>query len=730
MTPATRTRRVALAGNPNTGKTTIFNQLTGHRGRVGNYAGVTVERKTAPIRSMTHPAELIDLPGMYSISARSPDEMVAVDVLLGNRREDPEPPDVLLIVADASNLERNLFLATQLMEAGIPFALLLNMTDVAAANGIGLDADKLSGRIGAPVFPVVGNRGEGIEPVRRWLDREALPSSAPAPPVEFPAAFDEALALLVEKAAALDLPSPDRSPFLLRRALLETGGMAERRLVRDGGGPMEEALGEARAHLAGAGINPVTLEAKARYTSIRSLLADVLTRPRERRETTSDRIDRYLLHPVLGLAVFLAVMLVVFQMIYSWSAPAMDGIETAFGLLGQWVEGVMPEGPLTSFLTGGVIAGVGGVLVFLPQILALFLFISILEDCGYMARAAFLADRLFSRLGMSGRSFIPLLSSFACAIPGIMATRTIGDPRSRLATMMLAPLMSCSARLPVYTLMIAAFVPPATVGGVLNLQGIVLLLMYLVGPAVAVVMALIFRKTLFKGPKPTFLMELPPYRLPLPRVVGGRLVDRAGAFVKKAGTVILAVSLLVWAATYYPRPDDVAAQVGAAYAESIEAAPNEQEAAALEAERDQAIASAYVRQSFLGRAGHFIEPAVAPLGWDWRIGMAVVASFPAREVVVATLGVIFESDGDEGSADLQGKLQSAQWEDGRPLFTLPVAFSIMVFFALCAQCAATLAVIGRETNSWRWPVFSFAYMTALAWIGAFITYQLLRLFLG
>lgn len=728
MTPAARTRRVALAGNPNTGKTTIFNQLTGHRGRVGNYAGVTVERKTAPIRGLSHPAELIDLPGMYSIAARSPDEMVAVDVLLGNRPEDPIPPDVLLIVADASNLERNLFLATQLIETGIAFALLLNMSDVAETNGIVLDHEELARRLGAPVFPVVGNRGLGLDAVRRWLDQESLPPPPGQSPAEFPTAFTDALSLLEEAAAGMPLPEPDRSPFLLRRALLESGGMAEKRLLRDGGPAMAGALGQARKRLTDAGLRPISLEAKVRYTSIRRLLDGVLASPGERRQTASDRIDRFLLHPVWGLVVFLAVMLVVFQMIYSWSAPLMDGIEEAFSTLGSWVAATMPEGPLASFLTGGVIAGVGGVLVFLPQILVLFLFISILEDCGYMARAAFLADRLFSRLGLSGRSFIPLLSSFACAIPGVMATRTIADPRDRMATMLLAPLMSCSARLPVYTLMIAAFVPSATIAGVFNLQGLVLLAMYLVGPAVAVVMALVFRTTVFKGPRPTFLMELPPYRMPGWRVVGGRLVDRGGAFVKKAGTVILAVSLLVWAATYYPRPADLASEVEAAFAAQVAA----EDGAGLEEDLERAIESAYLRQSILGRAGHLIEPAVVPLGWDWRIGMAVIASFPAREVVVATLGVIFEaeSEDDEGAADLQSKLQGARWEDGRPLFTLPVAFSLMIFFALCAQCAATLVIIGRETNSWRWPVFAFVYMTALAWVGAFLTYQLLSVILG
>jgi ferrous iron transport protein B len=728
---AERTRRIALIGNPNTGKTTIFNRLTGFRARVGNYAGVTVERKAAPIKGLDAATELIDLPGAYSIAARSPDEMVTVDVLLGNRQEDPEPPDVVLIVADASNLERNMFLASQVMETGLPFALLLNMMDIAETNGVTVDAAELERRLGAPVFTVVGTKGSGLDALRTWLERGEFAALRNGGFVEFPPVFEEAVNELAAGVAAHGLPERESSRFLLRRALLETGGMAERRLVRHGGEEVAALVKSAREKVEAAGARMVSLEAKARYTAIRRLLDGVRVAG-EKRETTSDRIDRFLLQPVWGTLAFVVVMLLIFQAIYSWSAPLMDLIDGGFGALGEMLEASLPPGPLASFLVGGVIAGVGGVLVFLPQILMLFLFIAILEDCGYLARAAFLADRLFSRIGLSGRSFIPLLGSFACAIPSVMATRTISDRRERFVTIMVAPLMSCSARLPVYTLMIAAFIPSTTVAGFLNLQGLVLFAMYLVGPIVAVGVTLLLRMTVLKGPKPVFLMELPPYRLPDWRVVFHRLMERAGLFVKKAGTVILAVSLLIWAASYYPRPAELESQVAAPFEAQIAATESAEEVAELEAARDQAVATAYLRQSVLGRMGRMIEPVVMPLGWDWRIGMAVIASFPAREVVVATLGVIFEvgSDADESSSDLQGKLQTATWEDGRILFTIPVAVSIMVFFALCAQCAATLAVIKRETNSWGWPVLAFAYMTTLAWLGAFVTYHGLGALLG
>lgn len=725
-----RTRRIALVGNPNCGKTTIFNQLTGFRERTGNYAGVTVERRAAPLRGAALAVEVVDLPGMYSIAARSPDEMVSVDVLLGNRRDSPEPPDALLLVADASNLERNLFLATQAMEAGLPWALLLNMSDVAASRGAAVDPGALAERLGAPVFPVVGTTGQGLDAVRAWVAGEDF-APPPAPPVRFPPEFEAAAAKASDALAAMGLPPADRSPFLVRRALLETAGMAEKRIVQHGGAQAAAALEAARSEVQGAGLLLLSLEARTRYAAIRALLEGLRSAPGPRRATATDRIDRVLLHPVWGALVFVAVMLVVFQAIFAWSAPFMDVIEGLFGALGDGVEAALPEGPVAAFLSGGVIAGVGAVVVFLPQIVVLFLFIALLEDSGYMARAAFLADRLFSRFGLSGRGFIPLLGSFACAIPGIMATRTIPDHRDRLATILVAPFMSCSARLPVYALMIAAFIPAERVAGLLNLQGLVLLGMYLLGPVVALATAVALRRTVLRGPAPSFLMELPPYRVPLARVVGAQLAGRAGAFLKTAGTIIFAVSIVIWAAAYYPRPASIAEGIESAFAERIDAAADEDERDGLAIQRDNAIASAYLGQSYLGRAGKLIEPVVAPLGWDWRIGMAVVASFPAREVVVAALGVIFEAgEVDEESPDLRSKLQSATRPDGSPLFTIPVAVSIMVFFALCSQCAATLAVIRRETNSWRWPLFSFLYMTILAWIGAFLAQRILALLLG
>jgi ferrous iron transport protein B len=425
-------------------------------------------------------------------------------------------------------------------------------------------------------------------------------------------------------------------------------------------------------------------------------------------------------------------MAMMFSSIFVLAVPVMNLIDTGVGALGGLVESLLPEGALRSLVVDGVIGGVGAVVIFLPQILILFFFIALLEDCGYMARAAFLMDRLMAGVGLSGKSFIPLLSSFACAVPGIMATRVIENRRDRLATILIAPLMSCSARLPVYVILIGAFVPANHyLGGIFGLQGLVLFAMYCVGTVVAVGVAWLLKKTLLRGETPPFVLELPSYKLPSVRTVAFRMAERGGAFLARAGTVIFAVTIVVWALAYYPRSNDRVAADIAAQRAAIQNDPAALTEFNAQENMDHLEASLHQRYSFLGRAGQWIEPAVRPLGWDWRIGCAAIASFPAREVVMGVLGVIYNLGSNvdvSAEADqhrLQAKLRAARWDDtGEPVYNLPVALSIMVFFALCAQCAATLAVIRRETNSWRWPVFTFVYMTALAYVGAFLTYQI------
>jgi ferrous iron transport protein B len=519
--------------------------------------------------------------------------------------------------------------------------------------------------------------------------------------------------------------------YLVRRAIIDAEGAAETELAELHGERSAARIGRARKRVQDeTGHLPAALEARMRYAFIGRV-----TRPHIVKKAVgpswTDRLDGIVTHRLLGTLVFAGLMTFMFVSIFTWAGPVMDLIDAGFGALGDGVTSLfagtaLEGGMLESFLVDGVIGGVGGVLVFLPQIVILFLFIAMLEDCGYLARAAFLMDRLLRFCGLSGHSFIPLLSSFACAIPGVMAARSISDRRDRIATILIAPLMSCSARLPVYAILIAAFVPATLVLGFLPLQGLVFAAMYFLGIAVAVVVALVLKRTLLRGPASTFVMELPPYRIPALKTVGLRVLDRALAFVRRAGTIIVAMAIVVWALAYFPRSDAVQERYDVRR-EALEASDLSGEA--LEegrAEIDRREAGALLRASALGRMGRAIEPVVEPLAWDWKIGMAAIASFPAREVVVSTLSVIYDL-GEEGAEEEDGlvaSFRSARRADGTPVYGLAVALSIMVFFALCCQCGATVATIRRETNSWGWAGFAFGYMTVLAYVGALMTCQL------
>ncbi len=756
--------RVALIGNPNTGKSTLFSALAGVRQRTGNYPGVTVEKKEGRVVIGDRPFVLIDLPGTYSLAPRSPDEMVAVDVLLG-RRDDEPPLDMVVCIVDASNLERNLYVVSQVLELGLPVVLAVNMVDIAADRGVTLDLARLERQLGVPIVPVQAHRKVGIDKLAAAIaaipagsQRSRSPQSATdtasrpdavgagvARVSPFPEAFQREVAALEQLERRAGVPVLPR--YLLERLLLDTTGYLENAGLP---GVTAELLAEtkaARSRLALQGLPVPGVEAMSRYQWIAGILEGVVARPKHRLVTTGDKVDRVLTHRVWGTLVFVAMMVLMFQTVFWMAEPASLLIDGGKSWLGDQIAAAVPEGALRSLLINGVLEGVGGVLVFLPQIFTLFLFIAILEDCGYMARAAYLMDRLMSRVGLSGKSFIPLLSSFACAIPGVMATRVIENPKDRLVTMLVAPLMSCSARLPVYTLLVGAFIPDRYyLGGWFGLQGLTMFAMYAIGVVMAVVVAWILKLTLLRGVTPPFVMELPGYKLPGLNIVLYRMLERGWSFVQRAGTLIFAVSVVVWAAAYYPRdiervaPELVKRQADAALAvarlEAREAelgdrpqtAPGDLETARQELEvADDLLAGAMLRNSYLGRLGQWIEPVVKPLGWDWRIGCAALASFPAREVVVATLGVIYNlgADEDEESESLRETLRSATWDGSTtPLFNVPVALSIMVFFALCAQCASTLAVIKRETNSWRWPAFTFVYMTSLAYVASLAVYQI------
>ncbi|NCY02478.1 MAG: ferrous iron transporter B [Planctomycetia bacterium] len=675
---------VALLGNPNTGKSTLFSALAGIPTRIGNYPGVTVEEKVGRCTHRGRAIELVDLPGTYSLVAKSPDEQVAVDVLRGRLPGVPAP-DCIVVVADATNLERNLYLATQALGLGMPTVIALTLSDVADARGITIDATELGRRLGCAVIRVATPSGMGLE------------------------ALGDAVLAAAE--------SPPRPP----RGL-------------DG-------------HLAAvdAGREPAAREAIARYAWIDELLAGVVSRRPPVRRSIGERIDDLLTHRVWGTLAFAATMLAMFSSIFWLATPLMDGISAAMDWLSGHVAAVLPEGAIRSLLVDGVLAGVAGVVVFVPQIAMLFLFVAVLEGCGYLSRAAFLMDRLLCGVGLGGKSFIPLLSSFACAIPGIMAARTIEHRRDRLLTILVAPLMSCSARLPVYLLLCGAFVPNVPVGFAwLRLPAVVLVGMYGVGVVTAALVAFILSRTVFHGPPQPFVMELPGWRWPQWQVVLERVREAVWSFLQNAGTLIVAVSIVIWALATYPRSEAaIDAEVAAVRRQLVDRlaglpaggsdhAQAEEELASLDTDagREAVRRGAAQRQSLLGRMGRVVEPVVRPLGWDWRLGCAAIASFPAREVVLGTLAVIYnlgdvDPADEEGGSALVRRLRAATWDGtNRKVFTLPTALSIMVFFALCAQCASTLVVIGRETGSWIWPVVTFSYMTSLAWLAAFATYQI------
>lgn len=741
-----------LTGNPNCGKTTLFNALTGLRAKVGNYAGVTVERKEGPLVGAPREkkAKVIDLPGTYSLSPQSMDEQVSRDVLLQRLPELPAPAAVVVVV-DASNLQRNLYYATQVIELGYPTILALNMIDVAESNGHRIDASALARELGVPVVPVVASEGKGLPELRREilaaLERQPIASVGQfcnLPPLL--RAETEALAELFPTNAG---PSPrSRAPHSGRAAVEALLILCNEKALASGKDDyppqLQEVLAAARGRLEAAGIDWRSAAIESRYARVSEIQRAVTTETAPPGETVSDRLDRVLTHKVWGTAIFLVVMLLMFQSIFTFARLPMNGLQTGVQWLGEMVGRVIPPGDLNSLLVDGVIAGVGAVVVFLPQILLLFLFIGFLEDTGYMARAAFLMDRLMSKVGLHGKSFIPMLSSFACAIPGIMATRTIESPKDRLVTILICPLMSCSARLPVYTVLIAACIPNLTFLGFLRLPGLTLLGMYLLGILAALVMAWVFKKTLLKSDPPLLIMELPPYKMPLLRVVARHMWDRGKVFLRQAGTVILGINIVLWFLATYPRNAEVrqhfAQQRAQARAEtaakpspttapadsSVTPAPAGTDLAARLTEIDREEAGQTLRDSFAGRLGRLIEPAITPLGFDWRMGIGIVSSFAAREVFVSTMSTVYNVGKDPGHSDagIVKTLQTQRRPDGTLVYTPLLAVTLMVFYVFALQCVSTLAIVRRETNSWKWPLFQWFYLGTLAWTMAFLTWHL------
>lgn len=723
---------VVLTGNPNCGKTTLFNALTGLRAKVGNYAGVTVERKEGRLIGANSPKSLtvLDLPGTYSLSPQSLDEQVARDVLLSRLAELP-PPSLVVVVVDASNLQRNLYYATQVIELGYPTILALNMTDIAEANGVSIDESALSQELGVPVYPITASRGAGIPTLREGIVAQIVQNRASnasnlgslkesAQFYVLPPLLDQKVSDLAEhlaRSSSQHVVSPEAEALLLLTDERANSG----HLSAD----IQKAISDGRIMLDAAGIDWRTAAIEARYGRIAEIQANVATENLIHQETFSDKLDRILTHKLWGMLIFIGIMALMFQSIFTIAEYPMNWIEASVGWLGQAVGRMIPPGDLRSLVVDGMIAGVGAVVVFLPQICLLFLFIGLLEDTGYMARAAFLMDRLMSKVGLHGKSFIPMLSSFACAIPGIMATRTIETPKDRLVTILVAPLMSCSARLPVYTLLIAACIPQRKVFGVFGVQGLTMLSMYLLGIVMALLMAWLFKKTLLKGEAPLLIMELPPYKKPVVLVVLRHMWERAKVFLRRAGTVILGISIILWFLATYPRSAAIE-QEFAAKRQAVEASTTpESEAREIQlATVDHDEAGAKLRNSFAGRLGHIIEPAIRPLGFDWKIGIGIVASFAAREVFVSTMSTVYNvGSADDDTDTVAETLKQQKREDGTPVYTPLVGITIMVFYVLALQCVSTIAIVRRETNSWKWPLFQWSYMAILAWGMAFLTYQ-------
>ena len=729
---------IALGGNPNCGKTTLFNALTGLRQKVANYPGITVEKKTGRCTLANgHVIEVLDLPGTYSLVANSPDEHVAMEVLRGLRADTPAP-DVIVAVVDASNLARNLLLVSQLMELRRPMVVALNMSDIASRRGLAVNATLLAEELGIPVIPVVGHQGVGIPELKAAVQQAVIPR---LPSWTLPGALSQTVTDLA--ATLTRLPVDDRQR--VARRLLSHETAADLTASR-----LDPVIAE---KLSAITLDPgavMQADIEARYRWIDGVVARVVQGSGFKAgPNLTDRVDAVLVHRVFGLGIFALIMAILFVSIFWLADPLMGMCQNAVVWLGDLITNGMSGGMLKSLIKDGIFAGVGGVVVFVPQIALLFLFLAVLEDSGYLARAAFLMDRLLAKVGLHGRSFIPLLSSFACAIPGVMATRTIENRRERLATILVAPFMSCSARLPVYGLLIGAFFGPAMFANgpyasyTWLIQGGIMLACYVLGIVAAAVTAYGCKVILGRGEVTPFILELPSYKLPQIGEVVRQMWTNTAKFLTKAGTIIFCLSILLWAMAYFPRlPNErileIANQHNAAPLVIPDDASVEQEEIIRGARADDidvAVAGAQLEHSISGRIGHTIEPLIAPLGYDWKMGVGLIAAFAAREVFVGHLGIVYSLGDPEEDSDkiekLQETIRSDKYPDGRPVWTPLVAVSLLVWFVLAMQCISTVAVVKRETGGWSWPLFQLVYMNALAYVAALATYQIgSRLFGG
>ncbi|BDS13371.1 ferrous iron transport protein B [Aureispira anguillae] len=695
-------QNIALLGNPNAGKSSLFNALTGLNQKVGNYSGVTIDKNTGTWKWKNgKDIELFDLPGIYSLFAKSPDERVVLDPLLNLNSKDR--PDLILVVLDASNLSRSLLLLDQIRAFNFPLLVVLNMIDVATDRGIVIDVAALEKKLGLPVVPINARLEQGIKNLENAISTIQAPEIKPPSPLDAPWERELSTQIDIQHSLHAKLLA-SQYPYL--------SFLSEKEKTF-----ISKLLDKHQPDL----LTLQTQDSKQRLAQLEQLTQEVATAPKTT-TTLTERLDKILLHNVWGYVVFFALLLLVFQAIFNLAGPPMDFIDESFANLTGWLSGVLPESLLSNLLTDGIIAGIGGIVIFIPQIAILFALISILDETGYMARVMFLTDKTMSRFGLNGKSIVPLISGAACAVPAVMATRNITSWKERLTTIMVTPLMSCSARLPVYIIFITLVVPSGIAFGPFGLQSLVLAGLYLGGFLAALISAWFFNKILKteQEEKAFFVMELPSYKLPQWKSIGITIYQKTSEFVFEAGKIIIAISIILWVLATYGPPK----AMQQAEQTAIELYQNNPSLANSEAEL---IASKQLEASFIGQIGHFIEPAIRPLGYDWKIGIALITSFAAREVFVSTMATIYSvGDGEDSEGTLLEKLRTEENpQTGKPVFTTAVSFSLLIFYLFAMQCMATLAIVQRETKSWKWPLIQLLYMTVLAYFGALLTYQLL-----
>ena len=706
--------QVLIAGNPNSGKSTLFNALSGGSAHVGNYPGVTVDRTSARLRLGAQDIELVDVPGMYSLTASSPEEQLAVNALTeaGTR--------AVICVVDATTLQRGLYLALQLIESGASVVVALNMMDAAERIGIRIDTERLSELFGSPVIPVVATKRRGLDALRTALEKALEPGSGmKRAEVAYPPELEADIEKLIPVVARW---RPETPPNQLRVfalwSLLSLGEDSLRGVSDD----VRRAVHDVREAANAQGRN-IDLEIiSSRYAWLDDALSGVCA-VEGARPSWSERIDRVLTHPVLGLIVFSVVMLGIFEALFAGAEPLISAIESFTGFMQAQAAEILPPGVLQDLVVEGIIAGVGNVIVFAPQILMLFLFIGFLEDSGYLARVAFVIDRVMKGVGLHGKAFVPLLSGFACAVPAVMATRTIERRRDRLVTMLALPLMSCSARLPVYILVVGTVFAGQSVGW-FSAGAVVLFSMYTLSVLVTLAAIAVIRRTVLPGPAPTFVLEMPPYRWPSGQILWLNAWRRLRIFLVDAGTIILAMTILLWALLSFPKSADVTEHYAAERVRVEQMAAPDAEKEELLRALDSQEAADQLGNSFGGKFGHAIEPAIRPIGFDWQIGVGIIGAFAAREVFISTLGVVFGiGEADEENKPLRQALRDARHADGTPVMTPLSGISLMIFFLLACQCMSTIAVVRRESGSWKWPLFLFSYMTVLAYMASLAVYQ-------